>query len=235
MNRRDFAGCVRLGLALPLFASSARADERKKTESEAKWAPRSAVSVDEIVSHLEARYGQATTFRADFKRHILGMPYGTRRGMTGTVTFVLPSKMSWRYTSTGDRVVSDATWVKVYERGNKRLYELELAKTLYPAALSFLIAQGKLRQNFKFTRPGPKYKSSDGMHLLIAEPLLVSGVYDRLLFYIDAQSYQMQSVLIRDLQGNRTRFDFIAGKVNGSVPESEFSFTPPFGTQLIRL
>lgn len=239
MNRRAFAACASLGIALPLFARSALAhvfETRENTDREAKRTPpRPFLNVDEIVSRLEACYGRATTFKADFNQHTLGMWHGTRNGTAGTVSFESPNQMSWRYARTGNRVVSDGMRVKVYEREAKRLYELDLAKTLYPAALSFLIAQGKLEQHFKFTKPDSTYLGNDGIHALIAEPLRASPVYDRLLFCVDARSYQMRSVLIYDLQGNRTRFDFAAGKVNGSLSEGEFAFTAPIGTQLIQI
>jgi outer membrane lipoprotein carrier protein len=41
-------------------------------------------------------------------------------------------------------------------------------------------------------------------------------------------------VLILDAQGNRNRFDFNSPLVNTLIPNSEFTFSPPEGTQIVR-
>ena len=241
MNRRAFVAFTGFGFALPLLAASAQADELEAgTGTGGKPTPRpttpsAALSVDEIVTRLEARYDKTTTFKAGFSVRSLGTRYDPRKVAKGRVSFELPGKMSWRYAHTGNRVVSDGTQVKIYDSENKQLYELELERTVYPAALSFLIDQGKLGKNFEFARADSKHLSRDGNHVLTADPLQPSRVFDRLLFYVDAQSYQMRALLIRDLQGNRTRFDFVASKPNAPVPPGEFAFSPPSGTQIIRV
>jgi len=40
--------------------------------------------------------------------------------------------------------------------------------------------------------------------------------------------------MIIDGQGNRNRFDFTAPRINDTVPDDHFQFTPPAGTSIIR-
>jgi len=142
--------------------------------------------------------------------------------------------MSWRYTSNGNRVVSDGNVIKIYEKENKQMYEQPLSKTQYPAALSFLTGQGKLKQNFKFSKQDAKQMKFESGYVLAGDPLQPTAAYEKVLFYVDAQTYQVRRVLIIDAQKNRNRFDFLTSEVNTKPPQGEFSFTPPSGTQVIR-
>lgn len=236
MNRRTFAALASFGFALPRLIGSARADQLDATEAaggKVGSAASSGLSVDEIVSRVEAFYEKATSFKASFTQR---QPHDDwRRRNAGSVIFQRPGKMSWRYTGSGNRIVSDGTRVRVYERENKQLYEQDVVASQYPVALSFLIAQGKLRQTFHFTMRDPKQVGGEGRHVLVAEPLLPSPAFSGLVFFVDAQRYEVARVLIVDSQGNRNRFDFTAGKVNLQVPRGEFALSPPPGTLIIQV
>lgn len=72
-------------------------------------------------------------------------------------------------------------------------------------------------------------------YVLIGEPVQPTSAYQRVVYYVDAESYQVRRVLIIDAQGNRNRFDFVTSKVNTKAPQGEFAFEPPPGTRIIRL
>lgn len=143
--------------------------------------------------------------------------------------------MSWRYAASGNRVVSDGTRIKVYERESKQMYEQELEQSQFPVALSFLTTQGRLAQHFKFRALDAKLVNAVTSYLLLGEPLQHSAVYERVLFHVDAHTYQVRRVLITDAQGNRNRFDFVRSQMNLRVPQGEFSFSPPPSTRIVRL
>jgi len=236
MDRRTFAALASFGFALPRLIGSARADQidpvRKASGNVAPTTPSADLSVDEIVARVEAFYEQVTTFKASFNQRL---PHDWAGKHAGLVLFERPGKMSWRYTQSGNRVVSDGTRVRIYERENKQLYELDVAASQYPAALSFLSAPGKLRQAFAFTMPKPARMGGEGRHVLLAEPLQPSPAFERVAFFIDVQSYEVRRVLLIDAQGNKNRFDFAAGKLNLPVPASEFVFSAPPGTQILTI
>src|SRR3954468_11709996 len=132
MNRRTFA-LTALGLALPLVASSSQADEPKKaTPPAAKTppvAPNASLSADEIVNRVQAFYDKTSTFKAGFKQRYDAPAYDKRKDSAGSVIFEKPGKMSWRYTSNGNRVVSDGKVIKIYEKEANQMYEQPLSKT----------------------------------------------------------------------------------------------------------
>lgn len=237
MNRRTFAAFSALSLALPLVAGSSQAQEAKKAPAAkpaAPAAPQAGLSADEIADRVQSFYDKTTTFKAGFKQRYFVPMYDKAKDSAGSVIFEKPGKMSWRYTNNGNRVVSDGKLIKIYEKENKQMYEQPLDKSQYPAALSFLTGQGKLKQNFKFKREDSKQMKFESGYVLSGLPLTPTPAYERVLFFVDAQTYQVRRVLIIDAQGNRNRFDFVTAEVNKKAPQGEFAFTPPPGTQVIK-
>lgn len=194
--------------------------------------PDAASDAHDIVAGVEALYGPVRTFKARFKQRYFVNAYDLKKGSQGSVSFEKPNKMSWRYDN-GNRVVSDGQLIWIYHKSNERLYEGELHKTQFPGALSFVLGQDTLEHDFKLTkRDAARLKFASG-YTVQAEPLVASTAYERLLYYIDLD-YRVRRVLIIDAQGNRNRFDFSGLELSSKMPEREFEFTPPPGTQLIR-
>ena len=147
--------------------------------------------------------------------------------------FEKPGKMSWRYTNNGNRVVSDGKLIKIYEKENKQMYEQPLDKSQYPAALSFLAGDGKLKQNFKFTKRDSKQMGFESGYVLAGDPL---KPHPRTSDHVLRRR--------RDLPGASRAHDRRAGQPQplrlrepGSEHQDragEFAFTPPPGTQVIR-
>jgi outer membrane lipoprotein carrier protein len=74
----------------------------------------------------------------------------------------------------------------------------------------------------------------EGGYVLEGTPKEATPAYQKMLLYVDAPTNQVRRVLILDAQGNRNRFDFETPVVNVPVPKSEFEFTPPPGTKVIK-
>ncbi|MET0790536.1 MAG: outer membrane lipoprotein carrier protein LolA [Polyangiaceae bacterium] len=237
MNRRSFSIFTAVGLALPLVARASRADElegRAVASGDADpTTPSTALTADEIVTRVAAVYDKLTTFKADFRQGNRLLPYDKNKRPAGSLVFEKPTSMSWRYRS-GNRVVSDGHRIKIYECDNQQMYELDPERTQYPAALSFLTAQRRFSQNFHFSKVDVDAKL-ERAHLLLGEPRQPSPAYERLVLYVDAATYEVRRVLLIDAQGNRNRFDFVHSASNPRVPRSEFTFTPPSSTRIVRM
>jgi outer membrane lipoprotein carrier protein len=143
--------------------------------------------------------------------------------------------MSFKYDApNGNRVVSDGKTIRVYEKDNEQMYEVPVAKSQYPAALSFLMGQGQLTRDFKLRLLDPTQMKFEGGYVLEGTPKDATPAYQKMLLYVDAATNQVRRVLILDAQGNRNRFDFGAPAVNEPVPKGEFDFVPPPGTKIIK-
>jgi len=197
----------------------------------AKPAPMSAGELAERVQHF---YDQSKTFKAKFKQRYFIAAYNKFKDSAGSVAFEKPGKMSWRYTNNGNRVVSDGKTIKVYEQENKQMYEQNIDKSQYPAALAFLLGGAKLKKEFKLEKLDPSALGFEGGYVLSAEPKEPTPAFQKMLLYVDGATFQVRRVLMIDAQRNRNRFDFEQPVVNEPVPPGEFVFTPPPGTQVIK-
>jgi outer membrane lipoprotein carrier protein len=192
-------------------------------------------SADQIAGRVQAFYDQTKTFQADFKQEYYIKLHDKRTTSEGQVAFEKPGKMSWKYAQpNGNRVVSDGQVLKVYEQANQQMFVQPVGKSQYPAALAFLMGQGQLTSSFTLRLLDPSAMKFEGGWVLEGTPKDATPAYQKVLLYVDSATAQVRRVLILDAQGNRNRFDFDNPLVNNAVPASEFAFSPPAGTQIVK-
>jgi outer membrane lipoprotein carrier protein len=188
----------------------------------------------QVAAKIQSFYDKTITFKARFKQRYYIPHYKKTINSTGQVVFQKPGKMSWRYTNNGNRVVSDGTTIKVYEKDNKQMFVQPMARSQYPAALSFLVGGGDLRKEFRLRMLNAAKMGFEGGYVLEGRPRDPTPAYQSMLLYVDAATHQVRRVLLLDAQGNRNRFDFVQPTVNVKVSLGEFRFKPPPGTKIIK-
>ncbi|MFO0756940.1 MAG: outer membrane lipoprotein carrier protein LolA [Byssovorax sp.] len=192
-------------------------------------------TAEEIGGRVQQFYDSTKTFRASFTQTYTIKVQNVKKVSTGKVTFEKPGKMSWLYDApNNNRVISDGVTIKVYEKENEQMFETPVKGSQYPAALAFLMGQGKLLKDFSLRMLNAAEMKFEGGYVLEATPKEATPAYQKVLLYVDAQTNQVRRALILDAQGNRNRFDFDKPIVNQPVKADEFNFTPPPGTKIIR-
>jgi outer membrane lipoprotein carrier protein len=192
-------------------------------------------TADQIAARVQAFYNQTKTFQAHFKQEYYIKMHDKREASEGQVAFEKPGKMSWNYDQpNGNRVVSNGQELKVYQPAMQQMFVQPVAKSQYPAALSFLMGQGQLTSSFDLRLLDPATVKFEGGWVLEGTPKDPTPAYQKVLLYVDASTSQVRRVLILDAQGNRNRFDFENPLVNTPVPPGSFTFTPPAGTQIVK-
>jgi outer membrane lipoprotein carrier protein len=229
-----------LAVSAPFIVSDANAQPGSATPTPPAPAapapqPASAADTTATVNKVQAFYDGMTSFLSPFTQEFFVKSHNVRKESKGKVTFAKPGKMAWDYDNpAGNRVVSDGNVLKVYEAANKQMFEQNVDKSQYPAALSFLMGTGKLGDSFTFLMyPGAQTNFPGGL-VLVGTPKQANAAYTKVLFYVDAASNQVRRALIVDAQGNRNRFDFVDPKVNLPVDDVTFKLIPPAGTQVIK-
>jgi outer membrane lipoprotein carrier protein len=219
--------------ALLLVATDGRADGAAPAKPAAPAA--AAPTAEEIGRRVQAFYDSTKTFKASFTQSYTIKVQNVKKESKGTVTFEKPGKMNWAYDApNGNRVVSDGNTIRVYEKENEQMYESPVKGSQYPAALAFLMGKGQLVKDFNLKLLDAAQMKFEGGYVLEGTPKEATPSYQKILLYVDAQTNQVRRVLILDAQGNRNRFDFSAPVVNQPVPKTEFEFTPPPGTRVIK-
>jgi outer membrane lipoprotein carrier protein len=224
MNRRTFlkaaASATVAAGAMGLGAQRAFADVK---------------TADEIAGKVQEFYDGTKTFQAGFAQSYYIKVQDKRKESKGKVAFEKPGKMSFTYDEpNGNRVVSDGKIIKVYEKDAEQMYESSVDKSQYPAALAFLMGEGKLTKDFTLKLLDSTTMKFEGGYVLEGTPKEATPAYQKLLMYVDGQTSQVRRVLILDAQGNRNRFDFIDPVINQDIPKGTFEFEPPKGTKIIR-
>lgn len=215
-------------LVLPALSAST------STADSAPAAPAQQPSAADVAARVQAFYNRTQTFQADFAQKYTIKAYNRTKESNGKVVFEKPGKMSWRYTTNGNRVVSDGKLLKVYEEEEKQMYEQPMNQSQYPAALAFLVGEGDIRSSFKLETLDPAKANFPGGYVLVGQPREPTPAYQKMLFFVDAKTDQVRRVILIDAQGNRNRFDFSNPTVNKKSPADEFKFTPPKGTKVIK-
>jgi len=187
------------------------------------------------VTKVQAFYDSTTSFSSPFTQEFFVKSHNIKKESKGKVLFSKPGKMAWDYeTPAGNRVVSDGTILKVYEAANKQMFEQNIDKSQYPAALSFLTGTGKLSDSFTFVMYDGAAMQFPGGLVLVGSPKKETAAYTKVLFYVDSSTFHVRRALIVDAQGNRNRFDFVEPKVNIPISPDAFTLVPPPGTQVIK-
>lgn len=225
MNLRTVG--LSLALLFPALAAAPRA-----ALADALVAPDP--SAEKIADRVQAFYDKTQTFQAEFAQRYTIKAYGRTKDSRGKVTFEKPGKMSFRYTTNGNRVVADGKLLKVYEEENKQLYEQPVDQSQYPAALSFLVGGGNIKQSFKLEKLDAAKAGFEGGYVLVGEPREPTPAYQKIILYVDGKTSQVRRVMLIDAQGNRNRFDFSNPVVNKKPAPDEFKFAPPRGTKIVK-
>jgi outer membrane lipoprotein carrier protein len=230
----SFAVAALLAVTAPFVVSHASAEE-PAAPAPAAPQPASAEATAATVAKVQAFYDSTTSFFSPFTQEFFVKSHNVKKESKGKVTFAKPGKMAWDYeTPAGNRVVSDGTVLKVYEAANKQMFEQNVDKSQYPAALSFLTGTGKLTDSFTFVMYPGAAMSFPGGDVLVGSPKQPNAAYTKVLFYVDSSTHHVRRALIVDAQGNRNRFDFVEPKVNVPVNDDNFKLIPPPGTQIIK-
>jgi outer membrane lipoprotein carrier protein len=228
LNSLLFAGLLAVAVLVPMsIASDASA------QAAAQALPPG--QAQQVLTKVQNFYDKTTSFSSEFTQEFFVKSHNVKKQSKGKVTFAKPGKMHWEYSEPKDnRVVSDGAILKVYEAANKQMFEQNVDKSQYPAALSFLVGGGKLGEVFNFELyEGAAMNFANGQ-VLVGTPKTPSPAYQKVLFYVDSATSQVRRVLIVDGQGNRNRFDFDNPKVNETVPPEHFKFVPPPGTSVVK-
>lgn len=222
---------VSLALALICVPAAVAAGE---PENDLPAAAPGGPSAEAIADRIQAFYDKTQTFQAEFTQRYTIKAYNRTKDSRGKVVFEKPGKMSWRYSTNGNRVVADGKTLRVYEDENKQMYEQPMDQSQYPAALSFLVGGGNVKKSFVLSKLDAERAKFSGGFVLVGEPRDPTPAYQKILLYVDAKTSQVRRVLLIDAQGNRNRFDFENPVVNKKTQADEFRFVPPKGTKVIK-
>jgi outer membrane lipoprotein carrier protein len=195
-------------------------------------------SADAIAQGIDDVFKGSKRYRSRFVQKYTIKVQNKTKEQKGTVLIERPNKISFHYDPPNEnRVVSDGTTIQIYTAEDKQVVVMPVKNTEYPGAFGFIMGQG-LRSSFSFEfNDKTKYEFGP---VLLGTPTTPNPQYEKVMFYVDKAKLSAKdagavaAVLILDAQGNRNRFEFFEPSFPATVDASEFKFTPPPGTSVLK-
>lgn len=185
-----------------------------------------AASVRAIEEHHARTRDLVARFTQSYRSGMLGRELVER----GVVSVKRPGRMRWEYKDPEPKLfVSDGKSFYFYVPADRQVIVSE-QDARHSLAARLLSGQGGLMDEFTATLETPEEEGVLRLQLVPRQP---QADLERAI--VDAEpGGRIRSVLIEDMQGNRTRFRFEDVRENTGLPERLFRFDPPRAVEVVR-
>ena len=181
-----------------------------------------------IVRKVDDHYNHLASLRARYSEHYAGM--GMDRTETGTLTLKKPGRMRWTYDQpTGKVFVLDGKFAWFYTPGDSQAQRIP-AKQLddLRSPLRFLLGHTQLAKELDNLAVEP-----------VAGGFRITGVPKGMAQRLKQLSLNVTpegaitAMRLEEIDGAVTEFAFTAMQENAPVKDSDFTFTPPPGVDVV--
>ncbi|HYB99700.1 MAG TPA: outer-membrane lipoprotein carrier protein LolA [Candidatus Limnocylindrales bacterium] len=215
-------------------AASSNDNIKKAAEAAARAAARlnpnaSDPEAEKIWRAYEQRWAETEDYAAGFRQIIEVADVGTKVESAGRFFFAKPDLVRWEYTEGPPQtVVGDGQTIWLYQPDLEQVYKIPYSKAFGRGGLVALLAGRKgVAERYVATlkRPDP---ATVLIHLKPRE----QG-HEDLEVKLDAQTFDLQAVTVRDAAGSVTQMTFAEPQRNRGSDKAHFLFTPPSGVDVI--
>jgi chaperone LolA len=183
-----------------------------------------------LIRQVEERHARARDLTARFTQSYRSGMLGREIAERGVVSIKRPGLMRWEYKEPEAKLfVSDGKTFYFYVPADRQVVvsEQEAERSL---AGRLLAGRGGLLEEFDASLAEPL---DEGVFRLVLVPRREQAEVERAEVEVEPGG-RIRSILLRDLQGNRTRFRFEAVRENTGLPDRLFRFEVPAGVEVIR-
>ena len=190
-------------------------------------------NVHDVAQKVDEHYNQLQSFQADFSEIYQGS--GVERQETGTLWLKKPGKMRWEYRSPEEKVfLSDGkvTWLYLPAEKQARKAPLKNLEDLR-SPLAFLLGKTKLEKELKALSFAPDLQAwKTGDVLLRGVPRGLEDRVEQVILEVTPE-HRIARILIHAADDSLTEYRFSNEKENVAVPDGQFRFAAPPGTEVI--
>lgn len=215
--------------------SEASDDDGEKEQRSADRAP-GEMSAEEVARRVQKFYKKTKDFQSSFKQVYQDVAAGEEKVRWGKVYFKKPGKMRWDYyegealEERKKTLVSDGTNFWAYELEFQQVFKRCLENSKLPTSLKFLMGQGNLLEDFDVSFTDDSSAESPGLELV---PKEATPKYEKVHFYLNAETFQVERTVVFDPYGNTNTIHFRETSLNQDLPDKGFEFEPPEGARLV--
>jgi outer membrane lipoprotein carrier protein len=183
-----------------------------------------------LVERLEAHHARTADMVARFTQSYRSGMLGREVVEHGVVSVKRPGRMRWEYKDPESKLfVSDGKTFYFYVPADRQVVVSDQDEERSLAA-RLLSGRGRLLDEFEASLEEPL---EPGVFRLRLVPRHPGADVERAVLDVEP-SGRLRSILLEDLQGNRTRFRFEAVRENTGLRDSLFHFEVPAGVEVIR-
>jgi len=185
---------------------------------------------ESLVKRIEERHAQTTDLVADFVQSYRSGLLGRELVERGEVSIQRPGRMRWEYKEPEEKLfISDGHTFYFYVPEDKQVIVQDQDEQRSLAA-RLLFGEGGILDEFEASLDEP---FEEGVLRVRLVPRKEDAELEQA--YIDVEpAGRVRSILIEDIEGNRTRFRFDGVKENTGLPDRLFRFEIPSGVEVIR-
>ncbi len=196
----------------------------------AEAAPAESRIAETLLRRIQERNARTSDLVARFSQSYRSGMLGREITERGVVSIKRPGRMRWEYKQPEPKLfVSDGHTFYFYVPADKQVIVSEQDEQRSLAA-RLLSGKGGLGDEFTASLDEPL---EDGVVRLKLVPRREQSELERA--FVDVEpSGRNRSILLDDLQGNRTRFRFEGIRENTGLKDDLFRFQPPKGVEVIR-
>jgi outer membrane lipoprotein carrier protein len=187
------------------------------------------------VAALQRRYAAVESLSADFTQvyHAPGM----EQTESGTVYMKKPGLMRWEYRVPEEKLfVADGRDTYLYTPADRQVLVRRFSlDDLRATPIQLLLGQGDLKRNYDVSWEPAAAGRPDGAIRLRLTPRAGNAGYAYVVMECDGSSFDLRSIVIRDLTGDTSEFLFANLRINARVDSQQFQFRIPKGVEVVRM
>jgi outer membrane lipoprotein carrier protein len=192
-------------------------------------------AVADAVAGLERRYAGVRALRAQFTQSYRAP--GVEQVESGVVYMRRPALMRWEYRQPETKLfVADGRNAYLYVPEERQVTVRPFgARDLHDTPLEILLGGGGIDRTFHAAREMEVKPRAEGTLLVRLTPRAPQPEYEFVVVEIDARTFDLVRLVIRDGTGGTSEFTFSGLAADVKLEERLFRFTIPKGVEVIRM
>ena len=182
---------------------------------------------------LDAYLAQVKTLRAEFSQVVTDAKGALVQRAGGSFVIKRPGKFRWEVTPQGGAspqlMVADGKNLWFYDRDLDQVSVKAAATALSATPASLLSGDGKLDEFFRVTRDGKQ----GGLEWVRVVPKRSDADFREARLAFRDSGTELKRMVLKDKLGQTVQLEFLSSQRNVVVEDSEVSFTPPAGADVI--
>lgn len=190
---------------------------------------------EDIVARLQKRYDSISTIEAVFEQETTLGSLNQRRRAEGKVYFKKPGRMRWDYIKPEEQIiVTDGETLWIHMVKEKRAYRYDARGYLRSQlTMNFFLGQGDFERDFVIARSPENKKTQEEFYVLNLIPRFTHPQVSEIRLWISKDTFLIEKLLSKDHLSNVTLLRFKGQRINRSLNDELFAFSPPEGSEVI--